>query len=406
MASVKKFPGSSVWYACYKLPTGQFGPSGRPHFKRVQRSTGLCDKERALQLAISYERVAMEVAHKRSMETAARRLLLELQVIGGFAMAEMEQTESFLNRWLEGKRKHVANKTWLNFSGIIGDFLEWLGPRKKNPLVEVTPRVVADFRDAEVARGKQGTTINKALSVLGQAFEEAVTQMALERNPARGLRIKRADDKAQERKAFTFEQFKSLVQATAPGEKSKRGNEVHPDWQTFILTTGYTGGRQQEVAKLLWANVDFSQHVIGLLRSKNGDTHFMPMHPALEKHLLKKLASETKEATREKYVMPHMATLKEREISKIFRETVLPRVGISQPYVPRTEGKGVGRKLAEYSVHSLRHSLSTWLKQAGVEELMRMRLVGHEDHAVNRNYTHTGLAEAAAEIAKVPDCVD
>jgi len=93
----------------------------------------------------------------------------------------------------------------------------------------------------------------------------------------------------------------------------------------------------------------------------------------------------------------------ERKLSKIFRETVLPRGGISQPYAKPSEGKGVGRTLAKYSIHSLRHSLATWLNEAVVPDLMRMRLIGHEDPKVNRKYTHTELMHAAAAMAKVPN---
>lgn len=102
------------------------------------------------------------------------------------------------------------------------------------------------------------------------------------------------------------------------------------------------------------------------------------------------------------FVLSHLSGVKNRTLSKIFRETILPRVGISQPYAERSEEKGVGRKLAEYSIHSLRHSLATWLRAAGVEEMMRMRLVGHEDEKVSRNYTHTEMIQAAQEIEKVP----
>ncbi len=321
--------------------------------------------------------------------------------ISGIEIAQVEPTERFLQRWLESKKRAVSAKSWLNFSGIVSDFLEWLGARRTEPMVEITPRVVADFRDAEVARGKAGTTVNKALSVLGQAFEEAVTQMALERNPTKGMRIKRADDKAQERKPFTFDQFRELVRRTAPGEKSNRGNEVHPDWQTFIITTGYTGGRQQEIAQLEWANVNLAAKVIGLRRTKNGDVHYMPMHPALHLHLSSIAARESNKGLGE-FVLPHLSGMENRTLSKIFRETILPRIGISQPYAERSVEKGVGRKLAEYSIHSLRHSLATWLRVAGVEEMMRMRLVGHEDEKVSRNYTHTEMVQAAQEIEKVP----
>jgi integrase len=403
MASAKKFPASQFWYACFKVPTGQVDARGRAGFRRVQRSTGLTDKTRAEQLATTYERAALQAAEKRWTEQSARQFLQEVNVLAGVQVAEMEPTETFVLRWLAGKKHTVADRSYLNFRGITADFLEYLGSRKTAPLLEVTPRIVAGFRDAELSAGKAATTVNKALSILGQIFEEAVTTQVMMVNPARGLRIKGAVRKAQHRLAFTFDQFRALVKATAPDVESKRGNLVHADWQTFVMVAGYTGGRQQEVAQLEWQNVKFDEHTIGLRRTKNGDVHWMPMHVALEKFLrrLYAIADGAKEGS---YVMQHIAALGERKISRHFRETILLRIGISQPYENRAEtnGKGAGRKLAEYSVHSLRHSLSTWLNDAGVPEMMRMRLVGHEDEDVSRGYTHSEMQQSATEMAKVP----
>jgi integrase len=403
MASAKKFPNSKHWYACYKVPTGQVDARGRVVFQRVQRSTGMSDRTRAQQLAISYERAALFAAEKHWTEQSARKFLQEVNGLAGVQVAEVEPTEVFVRRWLQGKKRTVADKSWKNFSGIVDDFLGHLGSRKTAPLIEVTPRVVAAFRDAELASGKAPTTVNKALSILGQIFEEAVSTQVMAANPVRGLRVKGADGKAQKRRPFTFDQFRELVRVTAPDMKSKRGNLLHADWQTFILVTGYTGGRQQETAKAEWGNVNFLDHTIGLRRTKNSDVHWMPMHPALEAHLRKR-HGVAGGANVGLYVTPHVAALPERKISRHFRETILPRIGISQAYETRTEtnGKGVGRKLAQYSVHSLRHSLSTWLNAAGVPEMMRMRLVGHEDEEVSRGYTHSELQQAAVELAKVP----
>lgn len=403
MASAKRFSGSKFWYACFKMPTGQVDARGRAVFRRMQRSTGLIDRTRAYQLAISYERAALLAGERRWNEQAARQFLQEISTVAGVQVAEVEPTEAFILRWLAGKKHTVADRSHLNFRGITADFLEYLGSRKTAPLLEVTSRVVAAFRDAELAAGKAATTVNKALSILGQIFEEAVTTQVMTVNPARGLRIKGADRRAQQRLAFTFDQFRALVKATAPDVESRRGNLVHADWQTFVMVAGYTGGRQQEVAQLEWQNVKFDAHTIGLRRTKNGDIHWMPMHVALEKHL-RKLYAIPDGAKEGSFVMLHISALGERKISRHFRETILPRIGISQPYENRagTEGKGVGRRLAEYSVHSLRHSLSTWLNDAGVPEMMRMRLVGHEDEDVSRGYTHSEMQQSATEMAKVP----
>jgi integrase len=400
MASVKKFVGSERWYACYKMPTGKVNARGRPLFKRLQRSTGTTDKDKALQIAISHERVSKLVGEKSWNEYSAQRFLSEISAISGISVGQVKQTESFFRSWLKAKERTAAAKTWSNYTGIIDGFLKWLGPRSIGPLIGVGPQVMAEFRDAEMARGKSGNTVNKALSLIGQVFEEAVNQLAADKNPTKGLLIKNAKNKAQKRSPFSFDQFRELVRRTGPGEKSSRGRLVSPDWQTFILITGYTGGRQQEGAKLDWSNVDLDNRLIALGRTKSGDIHWMPLHSSLYNHLHKR-----RDAIRGKnvtgLVMPHLAGLPTRSLSKIFRETILPRIGVRQPYATKSAEKGVGRKLAAFSIHSLRHSLSTWLNSAGVSEMMRMRIVGHEDEEVSRGYTHTELIQAATELAKV-----
>jgi integrase len=401
MASIRHKPGSVYCFACYKIPTGKVDAHGQPMYRRVQRSTGLTDESRALQLAHSFERAATLAAEKQWTSQSGRRFLAELKAITGVQVAEVEPVNQFLTRWIEGRRRHVDKKTWANYHDIVTDFLAFLGTeRSAAPLVDITPRVMIDFRDDETRRGKSGTTVNKALSVLSQAFTEAKVAGFLDVNPTEGIHVKGADKKKQKRRPFTFEQFSQLVARTAPRTRSRRGRTVHRDWQTFIFTAGYTGGRQQEVAQLTWPRVDFEAHRLGLGRTKSKDTHWIPMHPALERHLLERALAAGKPATG--LVMPHVAAIPGRRLSRMFRETILPRVGISQPYAERTDEKGVGRVLAAYSIHSLRHSLSTWLLAAGVDEMMRMRLIGHEDEDVNRDYTHTEFIQAAAELAKVP----
>ncbi len=44
-------------------------------------------------------------------------------------------------------------------------------------------------------------------------------------------------------------------------------------------------------------------------------------------------------------------------------------------------------------LHEARHSANSLLRDAGVDQELRMRIVGHADKDVNSRYTHT-LAEA------------
>lgn len=401
MASVKQMRPGGPFYLCYKAPTGQFDSAGKPLFRRVQESSGLHDRKKALMLAISYEEVAEAAAARRFTEGMARNFLERISVLTNVGVAQTETLRQRLEKWLTSRQSLVAEKTQLNYASVVRDFLAFATKRNVVSLADVTNSFVAEFRDHEVAAGKKGATVNKALSILGQAFEPAVADQVFRINPVRGLRVKGIRNRAQTRRAFTFAEFKTLVKVTGDAAASD-GSTLSPDWQTLIILCGYTGGRQQEVAQLTWNRVDFTQNRITLRRTKTTDLHTMPMHPAVRGHLLnRKPASEHGAG----FIMPELAKHPGRALSKWFREQVLPLAGIHQPYCRCNKNapvRQVGRKLAEYSLHSLRHSLSSWLNAEGVPELTRMRIVGHEDLDVSRGYTHEDHAQMAAALKKLP----
>jgi integrase len=387
MASVRLKAGSAVWFACYKLPTGAIDGKGRPVFRRVQRSTGLEDKTRARQLAESYERAAMLAGQKRFTEQAARSFLAEISAISAVPVSG-EPLREFLGHWLRARTASLSGHTRERYKLAVDQFLEHLGDRAGAPIGDITPRELAAFRDAQTLAGKSPATVNKALGILAIAFDEARAQHGIERNPARGLNVRGAKRVKQHRRPFTFEQFSALLTATS-GE-----------WRTMILLCGYTGARQQEAAKINWRQIDLARRRLWLDRSKNSDEHAMPIHRTLAEGLASVWKAAGKPATGP--VMPYLSTLQRRAISNHFRRAILPLIGIRQAYAAASEEKGAGRTLAAYSLHSLRHSLSTWLQAAGVEEAMRMELIGHEDPSVNRGYTHSEFAQAAAALALVP----
>lgn len=402
MASVTRPRGALVWIASFRMPTGESNERGRPMFQRVQRSTGVTDRSRALQIAVSYERAAGLTAEKRWADENARQFLAEISVLAGSSCVGSRPIDEFFDSWSIVWRKTVAAKSWLNARSVFRDFLDWLGPRRHDPIGCLAAIDLASFRDSEIALGKAPTTINKELSFLAQAFDEAVAQGLTEKNLARGLRIKRARKAAQTRSAFSFQQFAELVRRTAPGQRGTRGGSTPADWQTFLIISGYTGGRQQEVARLTWGTVDFENRRIGLVRTKTGgDVHWIPMHESLLAHLSGRADATPARSTAD-FVMPGFAGTQGRYLSKTFRDLILPRIGIRQPYVKHKQGTRHGRKLARYSIHSLRHSLPTWLNAAGVSDATRMRIVGHEDDNVGRAYTHADSGDARVALARIP----
>jgi integrase len=396
MASIKLFPDSALFYACFKLPTGQKRPDGTPIYRRVQRTTGTADRSKALQIALSLEQASVLAAEGKWQDKSAGRFLAELSALTGTTMASREPLNAFLTRWLQMRVASLKPDSVIRYDGILTAFLGHMGALAGCAISEVTPAQVAAFRDAQAAAGISATTINKSLMVLGQAFDEAHRQGLVERNPARGLNVKGAAKQKQHRRAFTFDQFRALYAALGEDRGWMR-NPLRLEWQTFVALAGYTGGRQQEIAHLTWEQIDLKRGVLTLARGKTSDTHWIPLHTALRAHL-----ERTHPDGRYGPVMPLLAARQRRHISNDFRRLILPRIGVDQPFAAHKTGNK-GRRLAEYSIHSLRHSLATWLAAAGIEEAMRMRLIGHEDATVNRGYTHANAEQAAKALEAVPN---
>ena len=61
-----------------------------------------------------------------------------------------------------------------------------------------------------------------------------------------------------------------------------------------------------------------------------------------------------------------------------------------------------GRSVSALSFHSLRHSFSSILANAGVSEERRMALVGHRSRDMHQKYTHHQLAQLRDAISVLP----
>jgi site-specific recombinase XerD len=60
------------------------------------------------------------------------------------------------------------------------------------------------------------------------------------------------------------------------------------------------------------------------------------------------------------------------------------------------------RKFSQLSYHSLRHSFSSALANAGISADVRMKLTGHKSIDVHQRYTHIELEPLKKAIAALP----
>jgi len=84
---------------------------------------------------------------------------------------------------------------------------------------------------------------------------------------------------------------------------------------------------------------------------------------------------------------------------------LLVSAGLAKRRTFKETGKGhrVAHEQSELSFHSLRHTATSLLKNAGVSDAITRDLVGHDSPSVSRNYTHIESDAKRRALDKMPD---
>jgi ABC-2 type transport system ATP-binding protein len=90
-------------------------------------------------------------------------------------------------------------------------------------------------------------------------------------------------------------------------------------------------------------------------------------------------------------------------------DRVIQQCGLAEVRSPQRKAEKAGRKARrstnELSFHSLRHTATSRLKNAGVSDVGARDSSGHESGAVSRNYTHIDQSTKRKAIDKMPDII-
>jgi len=125
------------------------------------------------------------------------------------------------------------------------------------------------------------------------------------------------------------------------------------------------------------------------------------IHPALEKYLLLSLSIPKSTKSNESFLFSTVAQRKVSPLSKHFRK-LMDRARIEQRMIRERSKSGSGRSVNALSFHSLRHSFSSILANAGISEERRMALTGHATRDVHQRYTHHELERLRDAVAVLP----
>ena len=187
-----------------------------------------------------------------------------------------------------------------------------------------------------------------------------------------------------EREVFTPEEVQKLHEAAPTVE-----------WQTLILLGYFLGARLSDCVHMKWDNIHPDKGTLEYEQRKTGKNVIVPMHFNLIEHLnhLSKFGTEG-------YLCPKLAAKGpggRHGLSEGFKKIAI-RAGLDLGVV---EGKGV-RRFTKRTFHSLRHSFTSALANAGVSEELRMKLTGHSTRDTHSRYTHLEMAALKNAVTSIP----
>ncbi len=383
MASLRRKDRSPFWFACFTLPDGT----------RTQRSTGATDKRKAQKVATSFEDAAKTASEGRFIESRARKTIADIYAMANPETLPSSTADDFLTSWLNRKELEAGEKTHAKYSSVVEQFRAFLGSKAKRDVSNITAADFTKFRDS-LAKTVTPGTVNVALKIIRSAFAQARRDGLVDVNEAERVTLLKRRDRF-ERRPFTLDELKRILEA------------ADEEWRGMIMFGLYTGQRLGDIASLTWQNIDLPRAELRLVTGKTGRRQIVPLAKPLLRYVEALPSSDKPDAP----LFPRTYATAERHkhagnLSNQFYN-VLVTAGLavkkSHKANPERKGRSAKREQNEVSFHSLRHTATSLLKNAGVGEAIAMEFVGHDSKSVSRNYTHIGTDALKKAAAKLPD---
>ncbi len=259
--------------------------------------------------------------------------------------------------------------------GVMKAFIAFAG---NVDVAMVQPGLVKDYKKKLLAEKKAPTTINDHLVVLTGFFDYCIdNKVASMTNPARGLLIPGAHNKAESYEPFKLAEVQKIFQPELYVKKMKL-----PDFYWGPLVGLFTGARAEEIASLDLEQV-YAEKGIWLIDILEGKTENavrkVPVHEQLLALGFVDYVNCLQKAGYKK-LFPHLQDGKngyKKNMCRMFGEYLdLPEVDIVDPLKV---------------FHSFRHTVVTKLTGVGVNEGLKRAMVGHDidtKTSAHDDYTH------------------
>lgn len=377
MSSIWRHKGSEVWIARFKDPSGKWR----------HRSTKTTDRNSAKRIAAE-----LEAFHTRHKTRQHFEELLDWMVEASSGKRPTKYTvKSWLEFWLKNAEVSTAPATYAVYKATATRFLEFMGSEglAQIPLPELEPAAVQEYL-AVLSKEVSATTVRNHRRHLAGAFEEAVKQDFIRKNPV--LVVKPPTVQKEEKGCFTLGQVEKLMHSASE------------EWRGMILLGFYGGMRLKDAARLRWSNISDNMSHIDFEPTKtkrHGTKVRLPIHPRLRDYLEGLKAPERPEAP----LFPGLASKTgsgRSGLSMDFKKLVA-KSGIQNRILGDGKRRSRERRVSALTFHSLRHTFVTNLHDTNVDSETRQKLAGHTDSKTHAGYTHVQMKALQSAVDQLPD---
>ena len=297
----EKVPGSGEWWICYHDQTG----------RRRREKAGT--KSVAIQL---YRKRKQQILEGVKLPEKLRRRVVPFTEIAKDTLEYSKATKVEEAYRIDGWKMET--------------FLAWFRGRSAE---EITPQDIERKLSTLADPGLKAATLNRYRTLLSLIYSLAIRNGKLSSNPVRKVKRRKENN---ERVRFLDER-----EEVALREKIR---ELHAEREAEFDLALHTGMRRGEQYQLRWENIDFSNGIITIPRSKHGEARYIQINSTARAALLQ-LKERSGQAV---HVCPGLDHSRKRYSRKWFEEV--------------TEEA----KISNFHWHDLRHTFASRLVMAGV----------------------------------------
>lgn len=396
MASVRRVKKSKYWIATLR------GQDGQSTTRSTRVIHGGPVKERG-----SNRRKALDVAQgfedllrgQCTTEAKVRKTAFELASMANYqAFEEINVTEFFKN-YLDFKEITARSSTIRRYQGVINKFLASLPKAKlKAPIDSIGVEDVEKFVKFRSDQGVTVKTILNDLKNLSPAFVRAISRRQLETNPIKEVDLEESE--SLQRLPFEVSEVYTILDRLRNFDLQLETDQM--DWLIAITLGYFTGMRLGDCCNRKWEDFNFESSVVTFIAEKTRATNRnksslrIPLHSELVvvlKGLNRKMKGE---------LTPTLSDGKGSSdrswLSKLFMK-ILEAADVDPMPIENPVTK---RIFHQKSFHSLRATCNSNMANAGVNQEVRMKIVGHASKHVNDVYTHIADEKLAEAVGTIP----